>query len=167
MQTAYTLQAQPTIRRSSLYGSSSARFVSFLVDTTLLVFSYTFVLYGLSSAPEQLYTWEDIQHGGVTLQELLAIGKTLFLTPYFPIIHWAYYTLLESSLKQATVGKFTLGLKVTDLRGRRISFAQANGRYFSKILSLAPLMLGFLLILTSRRHQMLHDYFSRTLVVTE
>ncbi|ARS34251.1 RDD family protein [Pontibacter actiniarum] len=167
MQTAYTLPNAPTIKRSALYGSLSIRFVSFLVDTTLLVFSYTFILYGLSSTPEQLYTWKDLSQDSFSLSEMLVAVKMLFLNPYFPIIHWAYYTLLESSQKQATIGKFTHGLKVTDLRGKRISFAQANLRYFSKLVSAVPLALGFLLMLTSRRHQMLHDYLARTLVVTD
>ncbi|GAB3830217.1 hypothetical protein GCM10028895_45980 [Pontibacter rugosus] len=58
-------------------------------------------------------------------------------------------------------------MKVTDLRGRRIGFLQANLRYFSKFISIIPVGLGFLLILTSRRHQMLHDYIARALVVAE
>lgn len=167
MQTAYTLPNTPTVKRSALYGSLSTRFVAFLVDTTLLVFSYTFVLYGLSSSTEQLYTWKDISQGGVDFTEMLLVVKMVFLTPYFPIMHWAYYTLLEASQKQATIGKFTLGLKVTDIRGRQITFAQANLRYFSKLLSAAPFALGFIMMLTSRRHQMLHDYLAKALVVTD
>jgi uncharacterized RDD family membrane protein YckC len=99
--------------------------------------------------------------------DLLLICKALFFNLYFPVVHWLYNTLLISSPKQATIGKFTLGLRVTDLRGKRISFMQANLRYFSKIASALPIGLGFLLILTSRRSQMLHDYFARTVVVTD
>lgn len=167
MQTAYTLPNAPTIRRSALYGSLPARLVAFLVDTTLIIFSYTFVLYGMSSSPEQLYTWKDVSQQSFNITEMLVVIKMIFLSPYLPIIHWAYYTLLESSEKQATVGKFTLGLKVTDLRGRRITFVQANMRYFFKLASAALLMLGFFLMLTSRRSQMLHDYLARALVVSE
>ncbi len=131
-----------------------------------MVFFYTFVMYGFVGATH-VYTWDKMFSDSIELAELVSVAKMVFLNPFFPIIHWAYYTVLESSQKQATIGKFTLGLRVTDLRGRRISFAQANLRYFSKILSLLPFGLGFVLMVNSRRHQMLHDYFARALVVNE
>lgn len=167
MQTTLTLPA-PTVKRSSLYGSITTRFVAFLVDTTMLVFFYTIIFYSAGSNAEHFSSWDkSMQSNGIDFTELLLIGKTLFFNPYFPVVHWLYYTLLESSAKQATIGKFTLGLKVTDLRGKRISFWQANLRYFSKLLSLLPAGLGFLLILTTRRSQMFHDYFARTIVVSD
>jgi hypothetical protein len=36
---------------------------------------------------------------------------------------WIYEAALESSSKQATVGKMVFGLRVTDMQGQRISFA--------------------------------------------
>lgn len=41
--------------------------------------------------------------------------------------NWLYEALMESSSRQATLGKMALALKVTDLEGRRISFARATG----------------------------------------
>lgn len=166
MQRTFTLPA-PTVKKAALYGNLTARLIAFLVDTTLLVFSYSFVLYGISDAPQQAYTWQDIFQNGVSLEELFDLSKLLFLNPYFLVMHWLYFTVLHSSLKQATIGKYTLGLRVTDLRGKRISFARANLRYFSKFLSIIPLCLGFLLLLSTRRNQTLHDYLSRTVVVTD
>lgn len=167
MQSALTIPS-PTVKRTSLYGSLSIRLVAFLVDTSLLVFWYTIILYSTSGESMQLYTWKELlQDGSFSLSEIWVVFKMLFLNIYLPVLHWLYYTLLESSPKQATIGKFTLGLKVTDLRGKRISFAQANLRYFSKIASALPLFLGFFLILTTRRCQMLHDYLARTVVVTD
>jgi len=167
MQTTLTLPA-PTVKRSSLYGSLTTRFVAFLVDTTLLVFFYTIIFYSAGSNSEHFSSWDKTMHShGINFSELLLIAKTLFFNPYFPVVHWLYYTLLESSPKQATIGKFTLGLRVTDLRGKRINLWQANLRHLSKILSLLPVGLGFLLILTTRRSQMFHDYFARTVVVSD
>ncbi|MBB6612396.1 RDD family protein [Pontibacter sp. Tf4] len=158
----------PTIKRSSLYGSLTSRFVAFLVDTTLLVFFYTIIFYSAGSNAQHISSWDKSMHSdGISFSELLLIGKVLFFNVYFPAVHWLYYTVLESSMKQATIGKFTLGLKVTDLRGKRISFWQANLRYFSKLLSIAPVCLGFLLMLTTRRNQTFHDYFARTVVVSD
>ncbi|GAI01330.1 unnamed protein product, partial [marine sediment metagenome] len=70
---------------------------------------------------------------------------------------WLYYTLLESSSKQATVGKMALGIIVTDLYGNRISFGRANGRYWSKILSALILYIGFIMAGFTEKKQALHD----------
>ncbi len=78
---------------------------------------------------------------------------------------WLYYTLLESSPWQATLGKRALGLKVTDLEGRRISWGRANARFWSKILSWLILGIGFLMIAFTARKQGLHDMIGGTLVV--
>lgn len=167
MQPTYTKQTL-NIQRTELYGSFAARFVSFLVDTILLVFVYSFFLYLTTNNQQQLSTWKELlQDDSITITEGLAVCKLLFLNLYFPVLHWLYYTLLESSKKQATIGKFTLGLKVTDLRGKRIGFLQANLRYFSKLFSCLPVFLGFLIMLGTRRRQMLHDYAARTLVLTD
>jgi uncharacterized RDD family membrane protein YckC len=81
------------------------------------------------------------------------------------VVQWLYYALLESSSKQATVGKMALGIRVTDLEGARISFGRATGRYFGKILSGLILGIGFLMAAFTERKQALHDLLAGTLVV--
>jgi uncharacterized RDD family membrane protein YckC len=160
--------ASPVVRRTPLYGSLVSRFVAFLIDTTILVFWYSIILYSMADSTLQFNTWKAIFfQGGTSMPEFQAILQLFFFSLYFPVLHWLYYTLLEASPKQATIGKFTLGLKVTDLRGKRISFWQANVRYFSRLLSALPLLTGFLLILFTRRGQALHDYVAGTVVMTE
>jgi uncharacterized RDD family membrane protein YckC len=78
---------------------------------------------------------------------------------------WLYEAILESSSKQATVGKMALGLKVTDEYGQRISFARASARYFSKILSRMILLIGYIMVGFTQRKQGLHDMIAGTLVV--
>jgi uncharacterized RDD family membrane protein YckC len=78
---------------------------------------------------------------------------------------WLYEAGLESSSKQATVGKMALGLKVTDEDGRRISFARASARYFSKILSRMILLIGYIMVGFTQRKQGLHDMIAGTLVI--
>ena len=46
---------------------------------------------------------------------------------------WLYYTLLESSERQGTLGKIACGLFISNLNGERITSGQANGRYWSKV----------------------------------
>ena len=59
--------------------------------------------------------------------------------------YFLYYALLESSSWQATVGKRTIGLKVTNRHGERVGFARAAARFVARLLSVLTLCLGFLL----------------------
>lgn len=81
------------------------------------------------------------------------------------LLYWIYYAGLESSPHQATVGKLVLGIKVTDLEGRRISFWRATGRQFGKYLSALILGIGFAMAGFTQRKQALHDKLANCLVV--
>jgi uncharacterized RDD family membrane protein YckC len=48
-------------------------------------------------------------------------------------VRWMYFAGLESSHRQATIGKRAIGIVVTDMHGKRISFSTASVRYFLKI----------------------------------
>jgi uncharacterized RDD family membrane protein YckC len=78
---------------------------------------------------------------------------------------WLYEAYMASSSKQATVGKMALGIIVTDLYGRRITFGRATGRYFAKFLSSLTLLIGYLMAAFTERKQALHDMVAGTLVV--
>ena len=78
---------------------------------------------------------------------------------------WIYEASMESSARQATVGKMALALKVTDLEGRRISFARASGRHFAKYISGMILLIGYIMAGFTERKQALHDMIAGTLVV--
>jgi uncharacterized RDD family membrane protein YckC len=81
------------------------------------------------------------------------------------LLSWLYFTLLESSRWQATVGKKVLGLRVADQMHRRIGFGRANARYWSKNLSALIFGTGFLMIGLSARKQGLHDRIASTIVL--
>jgi uncharacterized RDD family membrane protein YckC len=81
------------------------------------------------------------------------------------VVAWLYYALLQSSSWQATVGQRAVGVHVTDLDGKRISFARASGREFASILSGLIFGIGYLMIIWTRRKQALHDMLANTLVV--
>jgi uncharacterized RDD family membrane protein YckC/type II secretory pathway pseudopilin PulG len=76
-----------------------------------------------------------------------------------------YYSLLESSGSQATVGKMALGIKVTDQHGQRLSWPHALGRWFAAGLSYLTLYIGFFVAGFTERKQALHDLVAKTLVV--
>jgi serine/threonine protein kinase len=83
------------------------------------------------------------------------------------VMSWLYYATMESSRKQATVGKIVLGIKVTGISGQRISFGRASGRFVGKILSSFILMIGFLMPIFTQKKQALHDMIAECLVVSK
>ncbi len=87
------------------------------------------------------------------------------IEPLGIVLAWLYFALMESSAKQATLGKMALGIIVTDEQGRRISFARATGRHFAKILSALTLLIGYLMAGFTRRKQALHDMLAGCLVL--
>lgn len=82
------------------------------------------------------------------------------------LLGWLYYAGMESSERQATLGKSVMGIYVTDLYGQRISFLRATGRYFAKILSALILMIGYIMAAFTERKQALHDMLASTLVLS-
>lgn len=78
---------------------------------------------------------------------------------------WLYFALMESSQKQATLGKMAVGIVVTDSRGERLSFGRATGRFFGKILSGMILYIGYIMVGFTERKQGLHDMIADTLVL--
>jgi uncharacterized RDD family membrane protein YckC len=81
------------------------------------------------------------------------------------VFGWLYEALLTSSQHQATVGKIVVGIIVTDVEGRRLSFARATGRHFAKYLSTLVLLIGYLIQPFTEKKQALHDIVAGTLVV--
>lgn len=80
------------------------------------------------------------------------------------IVWWAYYAGMESSTRQATIGKMVMGIIVTDLKGYGLTFRGATIRYLGKILS-SILCIGFIMIAFTKRKQALHDKIAECVVV--
>ena len=81
------------------------------------------------------------------------------------LIFILYFAVFECSWRQATPGKMLMGIFVTDLFGRRISFQRALARSLGKILSMVICFIGYLMALFSIRSQALHDKLADSLVL--
>lgn len=81
------------------------------------------------------------------------------------LVGWMYYALMESSAKQATLGKMAVGIQVCDMDGRRITFGRATGRFFGKMLSGLICLIGYIMAGFTEQKQALHDQLAGTLVV--
>jgi len=92
------------------------------------------------------------------------LGVIFFIVPTAGTVGWLYYSLMESSAYQATLGKRLLGLKVTTLKGDPVSFGRASARFFAKILS-SVLLIGFLMAAFTAKKQALHDLIAGCVVI--
>jgi len=82
------------------------------------------------------------------------------------LVAFLYYGLFEASSRQATPGKQLLGIRVTGMKGERLSTVHAWLRQGAKVITLAMSGLGYLPALFTVKAQTIHDIVARTLVVT-
>lgn len=75
-----------------------------------------------------------------------------------------YFVAMESSSRQGTLGKMAVGIRVGKANGEQISFINALGRYFSKIISALILLIGFMMAGWDSKKQALHDKIANTYV---
>jgi uncharacterized RDD family membrane protein YckC len=92
-------------------------------------------------------------------------GAAVIANFAFMLLAFLYWPLMESSERQATIGKQLLGIQVTDANGVRLTFVRALLRNLAKIISSLPFGLGFLLAAFTARKQALHDMITKCLVV--
>jgi uncharacterized RDD family membrane protein YckC len=97
--------------------------------------------------------------------QLVAMTRFAWLCMLILCVGGPYSVLTESSALQGTLGKRAMGLKVTDLDGRRIRPGRAIGRYLAHILSTVLWLAGFVMVVFTPRRQALHDILAGTLVV--
>jgi uncharacterized RDD family membrane protein YckC len=86
------------------------------------------------------------------------------LTGLSIVIGIGYFVAMESSTRQATLGKMAVGVKVGDANGNQISFGNAFGRYLGKIVSALILLIGFMMAGWDDKKQALHDKMAGTYV---
>ena len=141
------------------YGGFWIRFVAVIIDA---------IVVGVVTFPVSLIIGVVLGLAGhaVAMPNAGAqLASFLITFTFSTLASWIYEAALESSRYQATLGKMALGLKVTDLEGRRISFLRATGRHFAKILSGFIMCIGFIIAGFTERKQALHDMIAGTLVM--
>ncbi|MGE5675102.1 MAG: RDD family protein [Mycobacterium leprae] len=80
-------------------------------------------------------------------------------------VPWLYYAGLDSSGLCGTIGKWLMGLEVTDLEQAPLTLEQASVRHLARCCSVLLLGTGYLFCLWTRRRQTFHDWLSDTLVL--
>lgn len=159
--TAITTDSAPAGSRVH-YAGFWRRVIAFLIDHAIILIPLTALLYGLG-AFEILNSDDPIAAETAYLDQVTKFSVGLL--PLYLGVLWLYYALLESGTHQATLGKRILGIKVTDMEGRRVGFWRCLGRQIGKLVSKATLGIGFAVAAFTSKKQALHDLFSRCLVV--
>ncbi|WFA06722.1 RDD family protein [Bacillus sp. HSf4] len=108
----------------------------------------------------------------VTNQEFFTVLSSVFkvagiMAALSFIVYFLYFTLMESSKWQATLGKKIMGIQVmeAEAEGGRISFGRAAGRFFARSFLSPILMIGYILAFFTEKRQALHDLLAGTIVV--
>jgi uncharacterized RDD family membrane protein YckC len=117
---------------------------------------------GVASNMESMESMDEAQSMAMA-GSMMAMGVTFQIV--FFVIQTLYFALLESSSKQATIGKMVLGIIVTDLNGNKLDFAKALVRNLCRIISSAILFIGYIMAAFTEKKQALHDIIANTLVV--
>ena len=131
------------------YGGFWIRVVAYIIDGILLT-----IVYGIVARLLGIDVFESDWRHYDPLGNLISL-----------VIGWLYFALLESSERGATVGKMAMGLRVVTSDGQRLSFMNATGRYFAKILSAIILFIGFIMVAFTDKKRGLHDILAGTLVI--
>jgi uncharacterized RDD family membrane protein YckC len=83
------------------------------------------------------------------------------------VIWILYYSFMEASKFQGSVGKLALGIIVTDASGNKLDFSKAFVRNICKIISSMILGIGYIMAGFTEKKQALHDMIASTLVVNK
>jgi uncharacterized RDD family membrane protein YckC len=145
---------EPLVRKAE-YAGFWLRFVAAFIDGLILMVP-AIVVTLIGTAIDLAATTDPYNPatGGKVLAYLINI-----------VVGWLYFSLMESSSKQATLGKLALSLKVTDLDGKRLTFGRATGRYFAKLINSFTFSIGYIMAGFTKHKQGLHDFIASTLVV--
>lgn len=162
------MNSQDDFSRPTSYANFGQRLVAYLIDGLLLSLVAWLILFAFGGAFLATATGTGaFEPGAEPNPEMMAGFMGAYFLFVFGIIvmQWLYFAILESSEKQATLGKRAMRLVVTDVDGGRISFGRATGRYFGRILSGMIFMVGYIMQPFTEKKQALHDMIASTLVL--
>ncbi len=107
------------------YAKPKQRIIAFLFDF-LIIFAYILILFGIGVGVV------TITNGKLLLASAIILNVVAFVVLVLPVI--LYFTLQESSSRQATWGKRRARIKVTNAQGARINIWQSFVRSAFKFL---------------------------------
>lgn len=152
------------------YASFGQRLVAVIIDIVIIGVAQSFIIVpllaavglGFASSAENMDFSNPEESAGMIAGIMALIGGYWILATCIQIL---YFTFMESSKNQATVGKMAMGIIVTDLNGGKLDFSKALVRNLCKIISNLTMLIGYIMAAFTEKKQALHDMIASTLVV--
>jgi uncharacterized RDD family membrane protein YckC len=140
------------------------RYAAYTLDMTILSIPLYFFLGSASGGVAQchdLIATCEKYYGGEIVRQLIG-GGLIYI-----VLAALYFPLMECSRMQGTIGKHLVGIRVSDLLGRRVSIKQAYIRYGASILNWVTLgALSYMIMLRADKRGA-HDLIAETHVEAE
>ena len=148
------------------------RLLAFLIDAVLLWIVQKILFMALAAVGFASFGDPDFGDAGDSEGQLAAMmaylaGAGLMIQLITTAIQVAYFTIMESSAEQATIGKRAMGLIVADENGNRLNTQQALIRNISRIVSALICFIGYFMAFFTEKKQALHDIIAKTNVYTK
>lgn len=153
------------------YAGFWLRLGALVIDCIIIYCAQAFIvvpilgIVGINFASEAAASGGDISDGDMIAMLATILAAATALSFVFFVLEMLYFSLMESSKYQGTVGKMALGLIVTDTNGAKLDFGKALVRNLGKILSSLILCVGYIMAGFTEKKQALHDMIANTLVV--
>lgn len=134
------------------FASFDQRLLASVIDYFMLLLLYIFLL---------LLSFMLITDRGERIM------MALTYLPLLPVFKLIYGVFAEASAKQGTIGKRLLNIKVTDMKGSKLTIGTSLLRNIAKILSVIPLFFGYLYSFLNKKQQCWHDIAANALVIKD
>jgi len=143
---------------------SGKRVIAFLIDAIILgvISSILYVILGFVGFMGS----SSLETGGSGGIMAIMAGASL-VNLLSVAIQVGYFTYMESSERQATIGKSAMGLIVADENGNRLDTQKALIRNLSRIISGIICLFGYIMAFFTEKKQALHDVIAKTNVYTK
>jgi len=153
------------------YAGFWMRFGAYLIDYIIIYCAQAFIvvpvlgIVGFNFASKAAAADGDMSDGDIFAMVATIVAAASAVALLIFILQVLYFSLMESSKYQGTVGKMALGLIVTDTNGGKLDFGKALVRNLGKIISSLILCIGYIMAGFTEKKQALHDIIASTLVV--
>jgi len=160
------------------YAGFWLRFVASLIDGLIALFALGIVValvigfIGIGTLREQFEQMGHGMNGPSPVFPAMLIVAFLAFVVFMVVATWLYFAGMECSGHQGTLGKMALGLVVTDMEGRPVSFGRASGRFWAgRGISNVPSIGGLYFLVDcimagcTEKKQALHDMIASCLVL--
>lgn len=151
------------------YAGFWLRLVALIIDVLIIAFLESIIFIPLLVAlgfsffgSSELDMEDSGSIVGLIVGIVAAAGAYWILATTIQIL---YFSFMESSKNQATIGKMAVGIKVTDMNGDRLDFTKAFLRNLCKLISNVTMAIGYIMAGFTEKRQALHDLIAGALVV--